>query len=144
MINIKKALAVSLLMLAGTAFADSLPDYNAVKSAVNEGKMIRIAIHFAKCHAVQSSIPAVDGVGVFTPNEVVLASDGRVVASLTHFTQNDPNFPKRSTYQHVQYILNADNHLKLTAVVLSAGDFAPLTQEAIVDCEMGSGVKIYS
>lgn len=139
----KKLFVLACAMMATTTYANTLHDYHAVKSAISEGKMIRIAINFAKCQAVKNTIPAVDGLGLFTPNEVIVASDGRIVASLTHFTLNDPDFTSHPTYQHVQYVLNADNHLKLTARVLNAGDFSALSDEAIVDCEMGSGAQIY-
>ncbi|MGQ3892798.1 VirK family protein [Legionella sp. CNM-4043-24] len=144
--NMKKWMMASLFLIAKTASADAvnLPDYAAVKSAVSKGSMVRIAINFAQCTAVKNSIPAVDGMALFTPNEIVLASDGRIVASLTHFTLNDPNFPRHATYQHIQYMLKDNNHLTLSAVVLNATDFSPMGEEAIVDCAMGSGAKIYS
>jgi len=140
----RKLVLLSLLFIATNALADELQNFDQIKSAVTTGKSIRIAIDFSKCVMDKKAVSRdKSNIAIFTPNEIIVDNDGRIVTSLMHFTLNNTNFPAKPVYQFVRYTLTADDHVNLAYQVLDAKNYAILADTVSVDCKISSGVKIY-
>ena len=81
--------------------------------------------------------------GLFTPNEIIVDTNGRIDASLKHFTLSDPNFPNKPIYQFVRYTLTSDNNVNLITQLLDAVNYADLEHKVSFDCKIDVGAKIY-
>ncbi|MHB1948286.1 MAG: VirK family protein [Gammaproteobacteria bacterium] len=140
----RKLVLLSLLAITTNTFADELQTFDQVKSAVTTGKSVRIAIDFSKCATDNKSFSQdKNNIGIFTPNEIIVDNNGRIVTSLMHFTLNNTNFPAKPVYQFVRYTLTSDNKVNLSYQVLDATNYAILTETVSVDCKVNMGAKIY-
>ena len=140
----KKFLLLPLLLTATSVFANVLHSYDEIHTAVLDGKSIRIAIDFDKCipHNTVKQRPSF-GIGIFTPNEIVIESDGSIGASVLHFTLNEPHAPSKPIYQFARYIITSDNNVNLSAKALDAVTYTPISDGFSFDCKIDSGAKIY-
>lgn len=140
----RKLVLLSLLFITTNALADELRNFDQVKSAVTTGKSLRIAIDFAKCVMDKNAYSQdKSNIAIFTPNEIVIDNNDRIVTSLTHFTLNNSNFPAKPVYQFVRYTLTADNNVNLAYQILDAKNYSILADTVSVDCKISSGAKIY-
>lgn len=140
----RKYVPLVCLFLAANGFAQELHNFDQIKSAITTGKLIRIAVDFSQCSpANKENFLAKYPFAVFTPNEVVINNDGNIAASLMHFTLNDPNFPAKPVYQFIRYTITADNNVTLSAQVLDAVNYTPITNKFSFNCKIDTGSKIY-
>jgi hypothetical protein len=141
---VKKLLLTPFLFVAITAnsFANELHHFSEVKSAVMQGKAIRIITDFSKCSSFNKETVPPIRVGGFTPNKIQVI-DSRILTSFTHFTLSDPRFPDRAVFEFVRYVLTEDNNLTLSYQTLDARNYAVLTEKVSFNCKMGTGFKVY-
>jgi hypothetical protein len=141
----KKILLLPLLFTATSVFANVLHSYDDIHAAVLDGKSIRIALDFDKCtpHFRAPKQRPSFGIGIFTPNEIVIEGDGRIDASLLHFTLHDPHAPSKPIYQFARYTITSDNNVNLSAKALDAVTYTPISEGFSFDCKIDSGAKIY-
>ncbi len=140
----KTLLCFTTLCLAATGFADQLHNFDQIKSAVTKGKLIRIYVDYTKCSSVskQSIIP--NNAAVYTPNAMVITSEGNIGAQILYFTMQDPRYPSKAVYQYGRYVISSDNFLTLTFTVLNAADYTPLEGNSSLHCKIDDGANIYS
>lgn len=141
----KKFLLLPLLLTATSVFANVLHNYDDIHAAVLDGKSIRIVTDFDKCtpHYRASKQRPGFGMGIFTPNEIIVGGDGSIAASFLHFTLNDPRAPSKPVYQFVRYTMTSDNNVNLSTKTLDAVTYAPITNSISFDCKIDSGAKVY-
>jgi len=140
----KKLFLLSSLFIVTNTFAAELHNFDQVKSVVTTGKSIRISIDFTKCTPEKNAVTQdTMNLGIFTPNEIIVDSNGRIDASLMHFTLNDPNFPDKPIYQFVRYTLTSDNNVNLATQLLDATNYASLKDKVSFDCKIDTGAHIY-
>lgn len=141
----KKLFLLSLLAITTNSFANELHDFDQIKSTVTNGKSIRIAIDFSKCTTENTSFSKdKNNIAIFTPNEIVVDNNDRIVTSLMHFTLYNSNFPAKPVYQFIRYTLTADNNVNLAYQILDAKNYALLADTVTVDCKINVGAKIYA
>ena len=142
----KRFLILSLLLSSITAFAGELANYEAIKTTILKGKSIRIAIDFDKCTPQQVSViqPPSFGLGIFSPNEIIITGNGQIAASLLHFTLNDPHMPSKPLYQYARYTITPDNTINLATQALDATTFKPLSDGFAFNCKISTEAKVYS
>lgn len=137
----KKLTLLSLLILSTTSSAKELHNYAEIKSAAINGKNIHIMVDFSQC---TSEHPAkFTNIGVFTPNAIQILNK-YMATSLTHFTLNNPGFQDKPVYEFVRYTITDQNEVILTAQVLDAIDYHPLSGKMIFHCAIDSAAKFYS
>lgn len=140
----KKLLILSLLLSSTNIFAAELSNYEEIKSAVVNGKTIRIAINFDQCTTISKATNHVNfGLGIFSPNEIIIDREDHIDASLLHFTMNDPHLPGKSIYQYARYTITQDNIIKLETKALDAATFTPLTDGFTFNCKIATAAKVY-
>lgn len=141
----KKLLLLPLLLISTSVVANELHSYDDIHAAVLDGKSIRIALDFDKCtpHYRASKQQPSFGIGIFTPNEILIESDGSIAASLLHFTLNDPHAPSKAIYQYARYTITSDNNINLSTKALDAITYTPISDGFSFDCKIDSGAKIY-
>lgn len=141
----KKIFILSLLALNTNIFANELINYAEIKSAITEGKSIRIAVDFDKCELTAGSFNKLQsfGLGIFSPNEIAI-DNGHIAASLLHFTMSDPHMPNKPIYQFLKYIITQDNMINLTTKSLDAVNFTPLSNGFTFNCKINTAAKVYS
>ncbi len=130
------------LFFVSTCFSEQLHDFTQIKSAVTDGKSIRIFVDYTKCSLPKEGIVP-NNAAVFTPNAMALTADGKIGAYILYFTRKDPRYPNTSVYQYLTYLLANDNTLKLTFSVLSPKDYVPLEDETSIKCKIDDGVNIF-
>lgn len=142
----KKFLILSLLLSSANVFAGELVNYEAIKTAVLEGKSIRIAIDFDKCTPQQVTVKQLHsfGIGIFSPNEIVIEGNGFISASLLRFTLKDPHMPSKPVYQYARYTITPNNMINLATQALDATTFNPLSDGFAFNCKISTDAKVYS
>lgn len=124
-----------------------LANYEAIKTSIAEGKLIRIAIDFDKC-ILQKITDKQErpsfGIGIFPPNEIIINSNGHITASLFHFTLSDPHMLNKPVYQFAKYTITADNIINLATKSLDAITFKPLSEGFTFNCKINTEAKVYS
>lgn len=141
----KKSLLITTLFLSAQTFAGTLPSYDLVKATILEGKSVRIVVNFKACaHAEQKQIVPSLNIGLYTPNEMMIDINGNILASLDHFTLNDPHFNNKPVYQHVRYKLDANGTLTLTSQTLDALTYQTLSPIHEYKCQIPDSVTFYS
>src|SRR5262249_1800727 len=128
------------------AFAGELANYEAIKTAVLEGKSIRIAVDFDKCKPQRINIKQAPsfGIGIFSPNEIIIEGNGHIAASLLHFTLNDQHMLKKPVYQYLRYTITPDNMINLATQALDATTFNQLSDGFAFNCKISTEAKVYS
>lgn len=141
----KKFLLLPLLLTTTSVFANVLHSYDDIHTAVLDGKSIRIALDFDKCtpHYRASKLRPSFGIGIFTPNEIIIEGDGSIDASLLHFTLNDPHAPSKPIYQFARYTITSNNNVNLSTKALDAVTYTPISDGFSFDCKIDLGAKIY-
>lgn len=136
----KKLILSLFLLMATNAFARELHHFSEVKKALTKGKSIRIAVNFVQC--LSSKKPSAFHIGLFSPNEIQIMQ-GRIAASLTHFTLDNPKFPNTPVYEFVKYLFTQDDNLALSSQVLDARNYSVLSDKFSMNCKIGEGVTVY-
>jgi len=137
----KKLFLITALFISTHTFADELPNYDAIKTAVLSGKTIHITVNFAKCQTPKQS-QNLTNVGIFTPNEIMLLSD-EMATSFNHFTMNNPAFPNRAVNEFATYRITSDNTLNLTYQLIDPQNYTILGDKMEVQCALGKGAKVF-
>jgi VirK protein len=138
-----KIVYFSTLLLSSTIFAHQLHNYEQIKVAVSEGKLIRIYTDYTKCNMLSNTIMVGNHDAVYTPNAIAITNEGHITSYLLYFTMNDPHYPTKAVYQYVKYSIASDNYLHLTFNVLNAADYTPLGMNSSMDCKIDTAVKVF-
>lgn len=137
----KKLFLLSFLFAVTSSFAEELPHFSDVASAVSQGRSIHIVTNSMKCTPNNKMVPSTV-FGIFSPDSIQL-TDTFLAASLMQFTLNDPIFVNEPVYEFVSYTLLNNDSLDLTYQALDPVDYVPLNKKISVNCKMGDGVKVY-
>lgn len=119
-----------------------LHNYEEVLAAVYHGQDIRIGFEFDKCSSDSKAKNAAFDFGVYTPNEIIVANSGAILASLNHFTLNDNNAKNQAVYQFARYKITADNNVVVSMQVLDAATWQPITPKKSFTCALNNGAYI--
>jgi hypothetical protein len=138
--HMKKIILCSLLLASTQSFADTLHNFNDVKSAVLTGKSIHIVVDFSKCGTLHNQSMSA---GIFTPNEIGV-TDNHIATSLTHFTLNNPAYPNKPVNDFVRYTISDDTSVSVKSQALAATTYEPLESPSTVSCKIDEGVTIYA
>ena len=133
----------ALLLISNFCYSQELLNFNQIKTALLSGNSIHINIDFLKCTGPSQKTFSTSYIGLFTPNQIMIGSDGTINTSFKFFTLDNPNFPRTPIYEYVTYSIKDNNSLQLTTEVLNA-EHHPLTEMFSFTCEIGKGAKIYS
>jgi hypothetical protein len=141
----KKIALIALLCLAGNAFSGELSNYNDIKKAVQQAKSIRIVVTYSACNFTgEQSGPVPDfGVGIFTPNEILIDNEGVINASMMHFTLKDPVVPNERVFQFLRYSIQSDNIIRLVSNSLDAQSYSSLSGSLSMECKLKTAAKVY-
>ena len=140
----KKLLCLTTLLFVSHCYAEQLHSYDQIKSAIAEGKNIRIYVDYSKCttSSKQKSMPSYSG--VYTPNSITINNDaGYIATSMLHFTLNHPQFLSKPVYEFLRYTITSDNSVVLTETVLNPVDYSPLSNKFVLNCKIDEGTKIF-
>src|SRR5437773_9738786 len=95
----RKWIIFTILLLTSNCFAGQLYNYEQIKCAIKEGKLIRIFVDYTKCTSrsplSSQRIMIANHDVVYTPNEMVINDEGDIVSSILYFTMNDGHYPSR-------------------------------------------------
>jgi|SRR5271165_3125043 hypothetical protein len=132
----KKILLFSLIATA--VFGSSIDSYQALTSAMQEGKQFTILLDLEKC----SGKPGMP-MGYFTPGAMMLVratekAPERIVTSHLHFT-NQSGSP---AYEYVKYTFNADNTVTIQTTFYEPQSFKAIGAGHTFNCSMGQGVEV--
>ncbi len=130
------------LLLSTLSFANELPHFSDIKSAVIHGQTIHITIDLSKCISA-SNKNGPELISVYTPKAIQVFNK-YMATSLTHFTLNNHSMPNKPVYDYVKYKIADDDTLTLTYQVLNANDFTPMTDKSIYTCLLENGVTVYN
>ena len=140
----KRLLCLTTLLFASHCYADQLHNYEQIKSAIAEGKNIRIFVDYSKCTSSSKQKGMPNYSGAYTPNEITINNDaGYIAASILHFTMNHPQFPSKSVYEFLRYTISSDNSILLTETVVNPVDYSPLSAKFSLNCKIDDGTKIF-
>jgi hypothetical protein len=140
---LKKFICFTTLFLGSTSFADQLHNYEQIKSAVSEGKLIRILVDYEKCTAISAQKMVGNHYAVFTPNAIAISNDGHIGTYILYFTLKDPHYPSKAVYQHGSYIISKDNSLAITFTTLNAADYTQLGTSVNINCKIDDSAKVF-
>lgn len=141
----KKFTLLASLFLATPIFANQLHNYTAIKTAVSNGKLLRIVIDYTKCDASNLMHMTVGNHdAIFTPNEMTITNEGGVGGMILYFTMKDPQYPAKAIYQYIRYAITPENTLKLYATALDAVNYAELGDEGNMSCQIDTAYKVFS
>lgn len=139
----KKSLLLLGILLSTNLYAAKINTYQQVVSAVENGDVIRININFDLCKTTGAR--RLHGLGSYTPNEVIIDMGGDVIASLSHFTTNDPVVPNHPVYQYVRYQFSpTDNTVQVSINVLDAANYSNVENTMVYTCDLGDGAQVYN
>jgi hypothetical protein len=153
-IIMKRLLPCLTLILAAQAYAVSpatmmssspnyLPNYEQILSAVTQGQDIRIGFAFEKCtNETNTPVKSAFQLGIYTPNEVIVANSGSILASMNHFTLNDNQAKGQAAYQFARYKITTDNNIILSMQVLNAVTMQPVGVKQTYTCALGTGAFV--
>jgi hypothetical protein len=142
----KKFIYFATLFLTSSSFAEQLHNFDQIKTAVSQGKLIRILVDYEKCTALTAfSVAKTIGnhYAVFTPNAMAIDNEGSIGAYVLYFTLKDPHYPAKPVYQHGNYVLSKDNMLAITFTTLNAADYTPLGTSVTVNCKIDDSAKVF-
>lgn len=132
------------LLFTSTCYAEQLHNYDQIKSAVDEGKLIRIFVNYTKCTPASLAQKMVGNHdAVYTPNAIAITNEGDIVSYILYFTMNDGRYPSKAIYQYGKYSISNNNTLVLTFTSLNAIDYSPLGNSESLTCKIDDGVKIF-
>lgn len=139
----KKIVFLGSLLLCMNAHAEQIHSYNDVVRAIENGKLIRIFVDYAKCNTIGQQILIPFG-GAYTPNEIgINYAAGHVAAALTHFTTNNPKFPNKPINEFLRYTIQSNGDVNLDMTPFSATDYSQLDEKFSVVCKLDQSVKIF-
>lgn len=139
----KKLLCFTTLFLASTGFANQLHNFDQIKSAVTDGKLIRIYVDYTKCSSSSKQLTVPNNAAIYTPNAMAIGNDGSIGAYVLYFTMKDPRYPAKAVYQYGRYVISSDNSLALTFTVLNAADYSSLEGNTSINCKIDDGAKVF-
>jgi hypothetical protein len=136
----KKILFCLLLALPSLdVFADELKNFDELKSAIQNGKTIKLVFLLNKCEPSREKVLT----AVSSPTSFMLFDD-RISTSVLRFTRNEPRYLGKSIFEFFTYTFSQDNHMLLRLDFLNAPDYALLGNAPELNCVIGSSVKIFS
>jgi hypothetical protein len=139
----KLFLCLFSLLFASSCFSEQLHDFNQIKTAVTDGKLIRILIDYTKCSSAKEVVVP-NNAAVFTPNAMAMTADNRIGSYILYFTMKDPRYPNKPVYQYGRYLIASDNSVKVIFSVLNAADYSTLVGDDSLDCKIDEGAKIFA
>lgn len=139
----KKLLCFATLLLASTGFASQLHSYDQIKSAVTDGKLIRIYFDYTKCSPSSKQLTLPNNAAVYTPNAMSINTAGDIGSYVLYFTMNDPRYPNKAVYQHGKIAISTDNYITLSVSVLNAADFTLLDRDNTLRCKIDDSAKVF-
>ena len=132
-----KKIMCLLLLCPIISFANVLPNYAAVKDAIEHGQAISVTMNFSKC------TPKLPFNAYYSPRSIMILSDA-LAFSQNHTTRNNPQFPHQAIIENVRYTLKEEGILSITTLLLDPSTFAPKDkQPPIISCKIGDGVQFY-
>lgn len=140
----KNFICLTALFLASTSFAEELHNFEQIKSAVFEGKLIRILVDYDKCAASSTQKKVGNNYAVFTPNAMAIDNDGNIGTYVLYFTLKDPRYPSKAVYQHGNYVISKDNSITITFTTLNAADYTQLGTADIINCKIDDSAKVFT
>lgn len=138
---LKSFFCIFILIYSSFGIAEQLHDFNQVKSAVAEGKLIRILVDYTKCSSAKEFVA--NNAAIFTPNAMAMSVDGTIGSYILYFTMKDPRYPGKGVFQYGRYILSNENTVKLIFRTLNAADYTPLDKEESMTCKIDDGAQIF-
>lgn len=139
----KKLICLTALFFTLPSFAQQLHNYDQIKAAISQGKLIRIYVDYTKCSMTAGSSMVGNHDAVYTPNAMAITNDGDISSYILYFTLSDPRYPLKPVYQYGQYAIAKDSHLEIRFTTLNAADYIPLGNSSVINCKMDIGVKVF-
>ena len=134
------------LLFASAGFAQQLHNYDQIKSAVTEGKRIRIFIDYTKCTSSSPSLSQKiigNNDAIYTPNAMAITTAGDIISYILYFTLHDGRYPSRPVYQYGTYAISKNDALVLTFISLNAVDYSPLGDSVSLNCKIDDSVRVF-
>lgn len=139
----KKLICLAMLFFTSSAFSRQLHNFDEIKTAVADGKLIRIYIDYTACSSSSKLATLPNIAAVYTPNAMAINSEGDIGTYVLYFTMKDPRYPSRPVYQYGRYVISRDNSVTLNFSVLNAADFTKLKGDDTLNCKLNTGVNVF-
>lgn len=134
----KKIVAILLLCNMGLASAAELNSFNEISNSVQQGKNIKLVIHFDLC----SPKPAMTDMVVYTTPTAIMIFKDHLQFANSPLTTNDPTLPGKPILQNYTYKID-NNEVNIDMKTIRLPDYVVASEKTIV-CPLGAAVKIFN
>lgn len=141
----KRVIFIFLLsIMTGAGFSRELHNYAAVKSAVENGHMLRIAVNYTRCTSQSpAQFISPNRSAFYTPNAIAIDTKGNIGFYVLYFTNKDGIFPGKNVYEYGRYLISPEGKLDLTFTVFSMPDYNTLGEDYTLSCAIDEGFKVF-